>query len=179
MNHYLLALLFFLPAGFANAFPPIANKIPFINKWKTPLDLGKKYKGKRIFGANKTYRGLITGSIIGGLSAIVIKAIFPHEFVGFTSHLSFENFILGTILGFGALLGDAIESFFKRQSGINSGESWLFFDQIDYVLGAIIFSIPFARFTLDQYAFVILSLFGLHLLVSYIGFLLGFKDKPI
>jgi CDP-archaeol synthase len=36
----------------------------------------------------------------------------------------------GLLISFGALAGDSIKSFFKRQIGIRSGASWLVFDQL-------------------------------------------------
>jgi hypothetical protein len=39
----MFALWFFLPAGVANAAPVFANKIPVLNRWKTPMDFGKSY----------------------------------------------------------------------------------------------------------------------------------------
>jgi CDP-2,3-bis-(O-geranylgeranyl)-sn-glycerol synthase len=178
MQYYLIPLIFFLPAGIANAFPPIANKIPILNKWSTPMDFGQKFRGKRVFGAHKSWRGLISGALIAGVFAYLLFGILSGGSNNFFVD-SIENFILGCALGFGALFGDAIESFFKRQSGIKSGESWLFFDQIDYVVGAILFSLPFARFNLDQYAIVILAFFFMHFIVSFLGYKIGLKDKPI
>ncbi len=142
------------------------------------MDFGKKFRGQRIFGPHKSWRGLLTGMVAGGIVALIIYAFFIRSLY-MPSILVKQNFILGSLLGFGALFGDAIESFFKRQIGIKSGESWLFFDQIDYVVGAILISMPIVRFSLDQYAFVILIYFVMHFIVSYLGFLLGFKDKPI
>lgn len=174
MNHFLFALLFFLPAGFANAAPPIANKIPLLNRWKTPIDFGNTVRGKRALGKNKTWRGLVFGTLIGGTSAWLL---FPH--IGGGTGTDIEHFLIGSSIGFGALLGDAIESFFKRQRGIASGNAWLGFDQLDYVVGAILFSLPFIRFSLAEYAVVVVTFLGLHFVVSYFGYLLGFKDKPI
>ena len=35
-------------------------KLPILNRLKTPIDLGKNFvDGKRIFGDNKTYKGLV------------------------------------------------------------------------------------------------------------------------
>ena len=47
--------------------------------------------------------------------------------------------LLSFYLGLGALLGDLVKSFFKRKIGIKSGEPWIIFDQIDYVIGGLIF----------------------------------------
>ena len=40
----------------------------------------------------------------------------------------------------GALLGDIIESFFKRRIGKSRGENWIPFDQIDFILGVLFFT---------------------------------------
>lgn len=174
MNNVLFALLFFLPAGLANAAPPLINKVPLINKWRTPLDFGMTVRGHRMFGKNKTWRGLISGMLLAGITAWIL---YPN--LGTDTGNTLSHFIIGISLGFGALLGDAIESFFKRQIGIPSGSSWLVFDQIDYVIGAILFSLPFVRLNTIDYVIVVITYFCLHFIVSYLGYLLGFKEKPI
>ncbi len=174
MNHYLFAIIFFMPAGIANIAPIIANKIPLLNRWKTPIDLGKKVRGKRMLGQNKSWRGLLTGTVSGGLLALLVYPI-----IGSQISSSVEHFIIGATLGFGALLGDAIESFFKRQKGIKSGSSWLLFDQLDYVIGAILFSLLFVRLEVSDYLAVVAFYFVGHLIMTYVGYVLHLKDKPI
>ncbi len=171
------AFILFLPAGIANMTPVLGNKIPWLARWKTPLDFGKTYKGKRIFGANKSWRGIVTGTVCGGLTSLFVTSGLSWNFI--LSRPGLHLFLFGAWIGFGALLGDAIESFFKRQKGVPSGHSWFPWDQLDYIIGAILFSLVFVREPLDVYLAVFGVFFGLHLLVSYIGFLLGFKDKPI
>lgn len=174
MNHYLFAIIFFMPAGIANIAPIIANKIPLLNRWKTPIDLGKKVRGKRMLGQNKSWRGLLTGTVSGGLLALLVYPIIGNQISS-----SVEHFIIGATLGFGALLGDAIESFFKRQKGIKSGSSWLLFDQLDYVIGAILFSLLFVRLEVSDYLAVVAFYFVGHLIMTYVGYVLHLKDKPI
>lgn len=166
------AFLFFLPAGVANATPPIANKIPLLNRWKTPVDFGRHFRGKRILGPNKTWRGIATGTFFAGLTATIESALFGN---GNLSSL----FLLGAVMGFGALVGDAVESFFKRQRGIESGQSWFPFDQIDYIIGGLVFVYPFTQLPLEIILMIFLVFFGLHVLVAYVGYLFGFKDTPI
>lgn len=173
MNDYLAALLFFLPAGIANMSPVIINKIPCINQWKTPLDLGKSYRGKRIFGDNKTWRGLVMGTLFGGLTGLAIGAL-NHNTVGVL-----HPFWAGCVLGAGALLGDAIESFFKRQRGVQPGKPWFPFDQIDYIIGGLLAIYIFMQPQLWVMLTIFVVYFGLHLLLAYIGYLLGFKKTPI
>lgn len=52
MNIFVEAF-FFLPAGLSNMAPVLINKVPVINRWNTPLDFGKSYKGERILGKTK------------------------------------------------------------------------------------------------------------------------------
>lgn len=176
------SFLFFLPAGIANMSPVFAKHIPPLNKWDTPLDFGKQYHSKRIFGNNKTWRGLLFGAIAGGFSSWIIYSAAPD----LPANLSFNfvpsgasAFALGALLGFGALAGDAIESFFKRRRNIMSGNSWFPFDQIDYIIGGLIATLPFIGLNMEIAFRILLIYFFLHLVISYIGYLLGLKNKPI
>ncbi len=173
MSSALATILFFLPAGIANAAPVLANKIPVIKKWQTPLDMGVKWQGKPLLGKNKTWRGLITGSLIAGLSALLLSPVVDY---GGGWPVAFG---LGAVMGFGALFGDAAESALKRQRGITSGNSWFPFDQVDYIIGGLIFLVPVTNLTWSQMGLIFVSFFGLHLLTAYVGYLLGLKDKPI
>lgn len=173
MNHILFALLFFLPAGTANVAPILAKRIPLIQHWTAPLDGGLKFRGKRLLGKNKSWRGLITGVLAGALTGLLIYPLLSD-----TSG-AIEHMFIGGAIGFGAILGDAVESFFKRQRGVQSGDSWLLFDQIDYVIGALLFGSLFVRFNPIDYVAVIAAYFIGHLIMTYVGFLLGLKDKPI
>lgn len=177
--HYIVwVFVLFLPAGVANMAPVLANKIPVLNQWKTPLDFGKKYQGKRIFGDNKTWRGLITGVVFAGLVALLIQWLFVDRY-DVLIHMHWLSFLIGAWMGAGALLGDAVESFFKRQHNVSSGESWFPFDQTDYIIGGLLFVLPFLRLRPIDYVAIFVMYFGLHLIVSYIGYLLHLKDKPI
>lgn len=174
MNQLLFALIFFLPAGFANTTPVLVKRLPFLKNWNTPIDLGLKINNHRILGDNKTWRGVIFGGLVGGLVGWVLYKYISHSGIQEVSH-----FWVGAFLGYGALFGDAVESFVKRQLKIKSGESWFPFDQIDFVLGAFLFSIPFVRLALLDYVLVIVVYLLLHVVVSYLGYKLKFKDKPI
>lgn len=157
--------------------PVLANKLPFINRWKTPLDLGKKYKGKRILGANKTWRGLVFGTCVAaifGVTAFTIRVDFTVSI-----ELLWIVALASGLMGFGALVGDAVESFAKRRSGIKPGDSWFPFDQIDYILGGLLFSYPLIHWPIELMFYIFAIYFGLHVVVSFIGYKLGLKDKPI
>lgn len=179
-NELLFAVWFFLPAGLANMTPVFAAHLPVLRRWNTPLDLHKKYRGKEIFGPNKTFRGLLCGAIIGGVFTVLQTYLWP-EYPAYIG-LPIGNlvvFCFGALLGLGALLGDAIESFFKRQSNIKSGKSWFPFDQTDYIFGGLIATTITTSIDPIIYILIFIMYFALHVLISYIGYLMGLKKAPI
>jgi CDP-2,3-bis-(O-geranylgeranyl)-sn-glycerol synthase len=176
------ALLLFLPAGMANLAPVLTNKIPFLNQFTAPLDLGKTYQGKRIFGANKTWRGLLSGVVAGALAGLILHILDPDLTIIVQTKLSWpalDLWFIGLLLGLGALYGDAAGSFFKRQLNIPAGDSWFPIDQIDFIIGGLLAVLPLGLFGLPQMLVILAVYFGLHLLTTYIGFKLGLKPKPI
>lgn len=137
------------------------------------MDFRKNWRGKRIFGDNKRWRGLLVGIILATITGSILYNL-PDVSV------SHGVFVLGSAaMGFGALAGDAIESLFKRQANIAPGNSWFPFDQIDYIAGGLLFSYPLLHPSATTIVCVFVVYFGLHLVFSYIGFLLGLKNKPI
>jgi CDP-2,3-bis-(O-geranylgeranyl)-sn-glycerol synthase len=177
------ALWFFLPAGLANMFPIFAAHFPHTKKYEYPMDFNLTYKGQRILGENKTIRGFAVGIVTAVLFILLQKSLYDN--FGLMRELSLVNysdiniFALGFLLGFGALFGDAFKSFFKRRLNVAPGKSWLVFDQLDYVLGGIVFSMLYLRVETKYYLWIIFIYFILHFFVSFIGFRLKLKSSPI
>jgi CDP-2,3-bis-(O-geranylgeranyl)-sn-glycerol synthase len=136
-----------LPAYIANASAVLVGS-------GTPIDFGKKWKdGKRILGDGKTWRGLIVGTLIGMIGGFGLSisakyiSMTNFSFVGVSDFYGFPLMIpIVFSICFGALLGDIIESFFKRRIGRERGENWIPFDQIDFILGVLFFSFLMAGF---------------------------------
>jgi CDP-2,3-bis-(O-geranylgeranyl)-sn-glycerol synthase len=184
MQEILFALWFFAPAGIANSSPVFANKIPLLNKLGMPIDGGKTFRGKRIFGDHKTLRGFIVGTIAGFLVALLQMLLYTNFswFNELSSSVDYSDpivLVMGAALGFGALTGDAIKSFFKRQFSVPSGESWFPFDQIDYIVGGLFASAFFVSLALSQYVTITIVWFLIHPIATFIGWLLKLKDSPI
>lgn len=138
-----------------------------------PLDNGRMWRGQRLFGPHKTWRGLISGVLVGLLVGWLVYNFYLHNY-------SLVQYLLSSIaMATGALVGDAVESCIKRQRGIASGSSWFPFDQTDYIVGGVLFSLPFYLLSPLFIAFIFAWYFSLHLFSSYLGYLLGFKDQPI
>ncbi|PID32080.1 hypothetical protein CR970_02480 [Candidatus Saccharibacteria bacterium] len=169
----LAALLFFLPAGIANMLPVLAAKAPLLRHWNTPIDFNAKLGGKPIFGSHKTWRGLLIG-VIGGA---IVGSLLPSGII--TDYYPGWSAAAAASMSFGALAGDAIKSFFKRRSGRPSGATWFPFDQLDYIVGGLLCSLPFGVPSLSLVATVFGLYFCLHVASTHIGYWLKLKSSPL
>jgi len=183
LTNILFALWFFLPAGLSNTTPVIVAKIPFLKNYNYPIDFKKSFRGKRIFGDHKTIRGFITGMIVAVIVSMLEVNIYSNnEFVRSVVRIDYSQInplILGLLSGFGALSGDAIKSFFKRRAGVQPGKAWIPFDQIDYIIGGILLTLPYIRLELSEYIVVFIVWTILHPFSTVTGYLLKLKSQPI
>lgn len=183
MSELIFAIWFFLPAGAANVMPIFSSKIPGIKNWDTPIDLNKKWRGKRITGDHKTIRGFVVGTFVGTLVFWLQTALYEnhHWAREAAQHLNYSELTLwlGFLLAFGALFGDLLKSFFKRQFNVRSGNSWFPFDQLDYIFGALILSTLVVTLDLIDYLVIAGVWFLTHLVSSLIGYKIGVKEHPI
>ncbi|MFH0868292.1 MAG: CDP-archaeol synthase [Candidatus Woesearchaeota archaeon] len=168
-----------LPAIISNIVPGLfRNTLKFLAK---PADFNKSWKGKRILGDHKTIRGFVVGVIFAIIIAFVqTRLYFSNIFFKSISLVDYGNinFIaVGFLLGFGALLGDSVKSFFKRRRNVDPGERWIPYDEIDWILGSLIlFSVIYVP---DAPHFLIMIiLFPIfHIIINHIGFYLKIRDK--
>lgn len=159
---------FMLPAYIANMVPVFFSYVSFGRVLDGPVDLGRRLFGRRIFGDHKTFKGFLVGVSFGVLMSVV-----QHYFIGEYS-LSFAC-VLGFLLGFGALVGDSVKSFFKRQLGVREGASLPVFDQIDFPIGALVFASIVIRFDWQVVILIIVVSGLLSFLADVVGYLLGIK----
>lgn len=135
----ILGIAWFLgPAYMSNMIPPFIA-IVIGKRLDYPADFGLTWHGKRILGDNKTIRGFVGGIIVGILFGMLQQRWASVQFlasISLVDYASVNGALLGALLGFGALLGDSVKSFFKRRVGIKPGGKWVPFDQIDFVVGA-------------------------------------------
>jgi CDP-2,3-bis-(O-geranylgeranyl)-sn-glycerol synthase len=148
-------LTFFIPAYVANMVPVFVRKLRVLN---IPLDGGLTWNDKPLLGKNKTVRGLVFGTLSAGLAGAVL------QWSGFA-------FVWwwGLVLGFAALVGDAIKSMFKRQMGIRPGGSWMPFDQLDFMAAALLASLAFTTFSAKTVLIGLAVVFICNVIVQLIG----------
>ena len=154
-NELLLSLIFFVsifgPAYLANGSPVLFKLIKDLKiLFKYPIDFGFILFGERLIGNNKTWIGLFVGVLGGSIGSLILYLL------GYYRDYSIFNCLyIGAVLGFGAMFGDLFKSFIKRRFEISPGKSWPIFDQLDFVVGAWVFSGFIWPFSITKYAFVI------------------------
>jgi len=156
------AIIFIFPAYCANAAPVIAGG-------GLPIDLGRKFTdGKPIFGKNKTFRGLFVGLLVGTGVGLLESEIFNLPLM------------FGFLLSLGALFGDLTGAFLKRRLGIAPGNLLPIVDQVDFVVGALIFSLLLSPslLTWELAVTVLLITPPIHLLTNFAAYKLGLKSNP-
>ena len=143
-----------------------------------PIDRGALLRSRRVFGDNKTYRGIVAVA----LGAAVGYAAFPPAALGLSR---FGATILGFGMGAAAMASELPNSLLKRQLGIAPGTAAVgpgavFFyvlDQIDVLLGTwpllSFWVTPTVPLVLWSAAFVVV----VHQVVSILGAALGMRPS--
>lgn len=156
----------------------------------TPLDLNKNsIDGDRLIGDGVTWKGLILGSLFAILiSALMwfliydpfIYDLFPVELqqlitITISKNIFFYMF-LGFLLGFGALIGDALGSYIKRRLKIKRGNPAPILDQLDFAVVALFFASFIIPLSLEIIIFVLIFTIFIHLSTNILAYLIGAKD---
>jgi CDP-2,3-bis-(O-geranylgeranyl)-sn-glycerol synthase len=161
------ALEYIFPAYCANGTPVLAGG-------GKKMDFGKNFiDGKRIFGNNKTFRGFFFGWGVGVGVGLADYAVFGLPI------------FLAVLTPLGALLGDLTGAFVKRRLDIAPGGLLPIVDQVDFVVGAIVFSLPYVFFFSGQtwisWEVALIALLitpPIHLSTNYVAYKLKLKKNP-
>ena len=139
MRELIAVLWFFLPAYLANMSPVLVQGR--FERLAAPIDGGRTFRGRRILGDHKTWRGIVAGVVVGIAAAGLQRLVHETGWFASVTLVDYEALWLplGLLQGLGTGVGDAVKSFFKRQIGIAPGRSWIGFDQLDFMVGAYAF----------------------------------------
>ena len=179
----MLSQLFFMIAILvcAGASNMAFVKAPLGNALLRPIDAGILYRdGKRLFGANKTWKGFIGMIVMTALwlvAASYLAAIFPGirnlTLISFEElNFPFSAWFFGALWGLAYVLGELPNSFLKRRVDILPGENadgikgFLFrvLDQADSVIACVLVLPLFARVTWpDAIMLIVLGSFAHYL----------------
>jgi CDP-archaeol synthase len=177
----------FLPLlGSVLAHAPVI-RFDVLKALKRPIDGGVRFRGRRVFGDNKTWRGFLVMGAGVFLAALLLSRWpwywrkLPEEIRG-VGPAPF-----GVLLGLGTVLAELPGSFLKRQLDVPPGEqrrspggvllsAW---DQGDFVIGAWLLLTPVWVMPVRQVAMSFVVVGIVHFLVSTVGRWLGVRRTAL
>ena len=144
-----------LPVIVAGSLNMVWCKLHLIKFLERPIDNNRILRdGKRLFGDNKTWKGLAGMAILGILCTVLWGLIGEKSaYLSQHNYLYFKyvntvpyNILMGLLLGLGYALFELPNSFIKRRMNIQPGKSnknlqgviTVFFDQADSVIGCVL-----------------------------------------
>jgi len=169
------AMWLIIPAYGANGLVPLI-------RGKRPVDFGKEFKGKRLFGPGKTWEGLIFGCFVGTVLGTIQMLVFP--FLPWEAAnpvvlaIAPMGPVLGFLLGLGAMLGDLGGSFVKRRFGISRGKPAPLLDQEDFLIGALLFALLAVSIKLEWVIMLAVLTPVFHWVANGVGYLVRVKNEP-
>jgi len=183
-NLLLQSIWFAMPIIWANQAPVLFKYFKVFTFLDKPIDFNKKFiDGKPIFGKNKTYRGFLSSIIVGILVVELQYFLFLKSEVfrvySIIDYSSVSFVLLGFLFGFGVMFGDLIESFLKRRFNRQPGKPWIPWDQIDLVIGGLLFvSFVFIP-PLDVIVTLLIGAIPVHLAINLLGYKLKIKKNKL
>ncbi|MFC5134262.1 MULTISPECIES: CDP-2,3-bis-(O-geranylgeranyl)-sn-glycerol synthase [Haloferacaceae] len=149
-----------------------------------PIDGGREWRGARLLGDGKTWRGTAVGTAVGVVVALALNAVVDPTSAALGVDLPTFELRAALGLAFGAMIGDIGASFLKRRSGRERGASFPGLDQLDFVVGALLSALLVAPgwttavFTLPVLAVVVVMTPVLHVVTNVAAYALGLKNEP-
>ncbi len=180
------ALWFALPVIGAGAVHiAVIRSGALANLARFPLDSGISFGGRRLFGANKTLRGLVVMPLAGGALATLLDLI-PNARTWCVSIVQAERpFLWGAALGAGYLLGELPNSFLKRRLDIAPGDAahgntraifWIL-DQIDSLLGVLAVALLFGSLPIAIVEWLLVITLVIHPFAAWVMKTMGLKRR--
>lgn len=154
----------------------------YLSSLVKPIDFNLTLNGKRLFGNSKTFRGFV---VIISLSSITIGFLSLFSKI----HLNYNPLVSGALLGLGYSLGELPNSFIKRRMGMKEGTQgrgklgilFYFFDQVDSIVGSLIFLLVIYSPTWKLLVSLFLVGTTLHVAIDTFLYFKGYKqtgEKP-
>ncbi len=166
------------------------SKVDFLKK---PIDAGKNFfDGRRIFGDNKTWKGLVGYVFFNIIAAVVFGWIFnlfsinqySYIYQNHTNDFLF-NVGLGALIGFVYAVFELPNSFLKRRLDIKPGKSadgwkkvfFTFLDQADSVFGLCLVVCFFHPMSVGFYLLYVLVGSLTHILINILLYFIGLRKN--
>lgn len=152
-----------------------------------PMDGGRRFRGRPLFGRSKTFRGPVT--VAAGSAAVlavqgeVLHRLGPFAAIELVDYGALPVVWLGALAGAAAELAELPNSFVKRRLGIEPGGTtrglagvvFYLWDQLDLLLGYWLVVALAVPPTPLRIAISIAIVGAIHPLLTLIGYLLGMR----
>jgi CDP-2,3-bis-(O-geranylgeranyl)-sn-glycerol synthase len=160
-------------------------KLKLLPALAVPIDRGASFRGRRLFGDNKTYRGIVAMGLGSGLGFLLLGQLAAG---GRHQHLSQLPAgpiaaLLGVAVGMVAMLAELPNSTLKRQLDLPPGEqmrglpriAFHVLDQVDIWMGAWLVLAFVVSPTFGLLAGSFLWIYRGHQVFTYFGYRLGMR----
>lgn len=176
-----IALYIQIPVVIGGVLHMVVVTNDYMSFLKTPIHEG-------LFGANKTWRGVIVVPLLTALGAL---CLIPLEYLqvriyGQSIFQEFNLLIVGCVAGFGYLLAEFPNSFIKRRLGIAPGESaakfktlFVVMDQVDSGIGVAVAYWWVLGFSMEVSVLYIVTFPFVALLVKRLLFIFKLKKSAV
>ena len=181
------ALWVFVPVlGAATLHAPVLT-FDLFQSLKRPLDFGATFRGRRLFGDNKTWRGALFMTA-GVVFAVALLSLWPWYWHHLPDGIQDAGpWLYGLLLGLGVVLGELPNSFLKRRLGIAPGTQrrslggalFSLYDQADFVLAIWVLLLPIWTMSVGEAAVAFAVVTAVHLLINVVGYAVGARTAPI
>jgi hypothetical protein len=161
---------------------------PLSQRLRAPVDFGLRFRGRPVFGANKTWRGFVVMPLSAAASFWAFAEVRDALAAGMWDLPPVQYALLGLACGFAFMLAELPNSFLKRRFGVAPGmapqrpglaATCLIIDRIDSVLGVLLTVTLLVPVTLATWAWVLLLGPGIHALFSIWLHRLGVKERAL
>jgi CDP-2,3-bis-(O-geranylgeranyl)-sn-glycerol synthase len=153
----------------------VTNSMAMVFGGGQRLDFNKNCSdGRPLLGKSKTLRGTFFGIMLGMVCVLAIWLLFPQYTILLTDNYLFY----GLMLCLGAIIGDAVASFFKRRLNFSPGREVLLLDQLDFIIGGLIFTAYIYLPTFFELAVLAVATLIVHKLSNFLAFKIKLKRVP-
>lgn len=187
---FLQTAVLLLPLLWGGIFHGLVMKYQLAPALTRPIDGGQFWRGRRVFGDNKTWRGPLALGFGTGLGQAAVAMIWQNTAsfhrVFATERSVFTWFLFGFAVGFLAMLGELPNSFIKRRLGVQPGQgaggraALLFYvlDQIDLLILVFPFWAFYGALNVPRAMMIVVLVVVIHQVLSSVGYRLGMRKTP-
>jgi CDP-2,3-bis-(O-geranylgeranyl)-sn-glycerol synthase len=164
----------------------VPNNVAVLAGGGPPIDGGRTWRGDRLLGDGKSWRGTAAGTLAGVALALGLSTLASPFADGTGIPVPSFPLAVAVTLSLGAMAGDIAASFLKRRTGRQRGKPFPVVDQLDFVVGALSLTAVadpdwFAATFLEPplvLGVVVVITPALHLLTNFLAFKLDLKSEP-